>query len=113
MVAKKHKLPIGGFPKEAKVVFQNGYFFVKANRGTVPHNRVGVVVGKWLAKSAVKRNCIKRMIYGFFQLKRGEFFLHRPVGKSIDLLIVAKPPIINVAKNELHHALEKLYERFV
>jgi len=108
MIAKKLKLPINLFPKNAKTVFRNKYFILKFNPGNFPYDRLGVVASKRVLKSAVARNCLKREIFDFFRANH-DFMKPKNKNKK-DLLIIINPAIIELTKSDLKKRLEELHE---
>ncbi len=60
---------------------------IKYLQNGLPHNRYCVVAGKKVAKSAVKRNRVKRIIREAARLKEPE------MRQGYDFMIVAKPAI--------------------
>lgn len=107
MIAKKLKLPINLFPKNAKTVFRNKYFILKFNQGNFFYDRLGIVVSKRILKSAAARNRLKRKIFDFF---RANHDFTNPKNKiKKDLLIIINPAIIELTKSDLEKRLEELH----
>jgi len=69
------------------------------------HARLGVIVGKKTAKSAVKRNKIKRIIRESFRRNH-----HRL--QAFDIIIIARKPCENLNKIKLREEMDLLWEKF-
>lgn len=64
------------------------------------HPRLGVIVPKKKVKSAVKRNCFKRIIREEFRLKQKQL-------KNIDIVVVVIGKAGDLSKKEINLLLEK------
>ena len=60
------------------------YFTVLARTNTLPRARLGLIVSKRCAKSAVKRNRLKRLIRESFRQTRGQL-------NGVDVVVIGKP----------------------
>ena len=105
MLAKKLRVPIQLFPKNAKVVFSDTNITVKSHKNGLKHNRLGVLANKHVSKNATRRNYLRRR---FLNLS----FTKTKIGESDDLLIILKPPIIKLTIKELRDLLVK-YEQLI
>ena len=105
MLAKKLRVPIQSFPKNAKVVFSDTNITIKSYKNAFKHNRLGVLVNKHVSKNATKRNFLRRKFFGLPLSKTKS-------GGSNDLLIILKPPIIKLTTKELTDKLVK-YDQLI
>lgn len=106
------------FPKDHKLVTQADYkaapdqtrkvsnqsllILFKPNRLT--HARLGLVVGKRVAKHAVDRNRIKRVIRESFRLKQHQL-------KAYDIIVIARQPCEKLSKSDLRKGIDKLWDK--
>ena len=67
-------------------------------------NRLGVIVGKRVAKKAVTRNTIKRIMRESFRLNQAMF-------SGLDLIIIARAQCDKLEKVELRRGIDKLWEK--
>lgn len=72
----------------------NNYFIVKHLTTTQPTSRFCVAVSITLAPKAVPRNRLRRQIYEIIRLHKGTF------KKSYDLMMVAKPTLLQIKNKE-------------
>ena len=63
MLAKKYRLPVQKVLNSKSKSYRDSYFTIKSFKSTLTHSRFGVIVSKKIAKTAVERNQIKRMIF--------------------------------------------------
>ncbi|MFL2529237.1 MAG: ribonuclease P protein component [Candidatus Azotimanducaceae bacterium] len=75
-------------------------FLVLGNRNDLNRSRLGLIIGRKVASSAVKRNSIKRIIR--------ESFRHISL-ESLDIIVLARPSSINFAKADLRGILDTLF----
>lgn len=68
------------------------------------HARVGVIVGKRIAKSAVVRNKIKRVI-------RESFRMHPVKLKALDIVVIARQHCGMLDKLKLREGIDKLWQK--
>lgn len=68
------------------------------------HGRLGIVVGKRVAKKAISRNRIKRVI-------RESFRLHQKKLVGWDIVVVARQQIDSVDHFNLRKGVDELWER--
>jgi len=106
MLPKKLRVPIQGFPKNAKVVFSDVNITIKEAKNRLSNDRLAVLINKQVSKSSTKRNFLKRKFLSFSQ----ETLLKKEIGK--DLLIILKPPIIKLTNKELNQKLQN-YGRLI
>lgn len=102
MLPRKSRLPRTELSSQAYGTIRTPYFLIKAKENQKKIGRVGVVVGKAVHKTAVRRNFLKR------QAKRLLLSLSRP-GK--DILVILSPHANKLAKNEFKKELLKATER--
>lgn len=103
MLAKKFRLQVGKWIKDKTkkaVAKKSSFFILKTSLNNLIFSRFGVVVGLKVAKSAVKRNQLKRTIFDFIRLKK----LYEIPGK--DFLIIVLPPITKLTKTEIKKELK-------
>lgn len=103
MLPKKNKL--SGYEvillkKKGKIVHSKtfGLIFSDNDKGIT---RAGVIVSKKIDKRAVKRNQIRRSIFGILQN------LITKMNKDFDILFLVKPQIVNQGKEELEREITK------
>ncbi|MBI3273828.1 MAG: ribonuclease P protein component [Candidatus Colwellbacteria bacterium] len=104
MLSKKYRLPINLFPRDAGTAFQDRYITIKTVPNGLHSNRLGVLVGKHVSKSAVQRNKLRRTFFDSFRLSSG---FSEKRSNPQDLLIVLKPTIMKLARRDLKAKLEK------
>ena len=83
MLKKTHRVPVGGFPRNSKVVFSGKCAVLKTAKNSLTYSRVGVVVGKNSVGGAIKRNRAKRVVFNVFRDNKG--LLSRP---GTDYLVI-------------------------
>lgn len=81
---------------------QNDYFIVKKYFSAMPFSRFGVAVSVKVDKRAVKRNKIRRLVYGF--IRQGKLHLQ----PGFDVLIIVLPPAKNLTLQEIRASLAGL-----
>ncbi len=67
MLKKSLRVPIGKFPRTARVLIKGKLFVVKISSNALRHSRVGVVVKKGGVRNSSKRNIIKRSVFRVFE----------------------------------------------
>ncbi|OWY40953.1 ribonuclease P protein component [Xenophilus sp. AP218F] len=82
----------------------NAFFQVYARGNDLGHPRVGLVVGKKVAKRAVRRNYIKRCVREWFRLNQ------QTLG-GVDYVVRAKQPFTRDQQNEAVTALSTLFAK--
>lgn len=87
-----------------KIWTGNREFAVNLRRNTLSHARLGLVVSKKVSKRAVDRNMIKRHIREWFRHNRENF-------KGVDLIVTAKPAVLNNPASEQKKALADLWKK--
>lgn len=93
---------------EFAALFESGkrihseYLTVILSRNTSGIRRLGLVVGKRVGKTAVRRNRMKRLLREFFRLNK-----HR-LPASQDILIVARKDFSSMKSQDLCRELEKV-----
>ncbi len=108
MLPKKLRTPVQFFPKQAKSIFSDSYIIIKSHPNNSIRNRLGVLVGRHVSKSAVCRNKLKRKVLNFF----GKQINLAENTKGKDLLIILKAPIINLTAKEVENKFKE-YGKFV
>lgn len=76
----------------------------KPNQKT--HSRVGIIVGKRVAKLAVTRNQIKRIV-------RESFRTHHEKFQGFDIVVIARAKCDSLDKIQLREGIEKLWQTLV
>lgn len=79
-------------------------FTVLARAGQTAHTRLGVVVSKRVARGAVARNRIKRLV-------RESFRHHKHLLDSLDVVVIAKGPACALDNKALLIVLKKHWSR--
>lgn len=115
MLAKKFRLQVGKWVKDKTkkaVVKKSSFFILKTSLNNLNFSRFGVVVGSKVAKSAVKRNQLKRIVFDFIRLRK----LYKPRNSTKlslqgeipgkDFLIIVLPPITKLTKTEINKELK-------
>jgi len=107
MLRKSSRVPVGKFPRNAKTISRGKSFVMKTSTNSLAYSRVGVVVGKGVAKKAVERNKIKREVFGVFE---GVPLLALP---GVDYLVVvtSSDELDSEARKELTEGLEDAINR--
>jgi len=67
MISARHKLNISLASKDFKPLYRGRFLLVKAKENELPYSRVGVMVSRKNSLLAVRRNWLKRTVYGFFE----------------------------------------------
>src|SRR3989344_6599190 len=93
MLSKVRRVPVGLFPSHPSKILRGRFLTVKVAQNAKGFRRFGVIVSKTVAKSAVRRNRLKRLAY------RG---LGRISEKAAeDVIVILKPPAASAASGEL------------
>lgn len=101
MLAKKFKLPVGTFPRQSMVIWDNENLTLRGVKNNLTHNRVGIVFKKGAFKSAALRNKFKRIVFDFFRVNWADL----SVG-NLDLLVTLKAAIIGLSPKEINEYLK-------
>lgn len=94
--------------KEFEAVFRKGktkagkLVFLKILKNNLGNNRFGVVVSKKISKKAVNRNKIKRRLR--------EIIRQAHIRPGLDIIIIAKPEIIDKNYQDIKNELEDLFK---
>ena len=119
MLPKILRTPIQFFPKNARSIFSDSYIVIKSHPNNLTYNRLGVIIGRRVLKSAVERNKLRRKTINFLgdrikltRVNPVRNAVSSGVNKGKDLLIILKVPIINLTDNELEEKFRK-YEQFI
>lgn len=70
------------------------------------HGRLGLIVAKRVAKKAVTRNQIKRVI-------RESFRYHQEKLTGIDIIVIARQPCDTLSKQLLREGIDRLWEKLL
>lgn len=92
------------FDTAQKKVLRNVVFLFKCNQQ--PISRLGVIVGKKTAKSAVVRNRIKRVI-------RESFRRNQATLNKLDIIVIARKPCETLDKQRLREGIDILWEKLL
>lgn len=92
------------FNKSRKISQQNLVLIVKTN--SKEQARLGLVVGKKTAKSAVVRNRIKRVIRESFRKVHNQL-------KKVDIIVIARKPCEKLNKEKIRESIDKLWEKLL
>jgi ribonuclease P protein component len=68
--------------------------------------RIGIIVGKRVAKLAVTRNQIKRVV-------RESFRLHQTKLQGFDIIVIARQQCDSLDKVQLREGIDKLWQRLI
>jgi ribonuclease P protein component len=98
MLPRTARLPRAEFSSQAYGTIRTPYFLIKAKENKKETGRIGVVVGKAVHKTAIRRNFLKR------QTKATLLKLSRP-GK--DIVIILSPRANELSKTEFKKELLK------
>jgi len=82
------------------------YLSIRFKENFKPHSRLGLVVGKRVAKHAVIRNRIKRII-------RESFRFHQAKLHGFDIIVIAHQSCDTVSKIKLRQGIDQLWEKLV
>ncbi len=98
--------------KDYQAVFATGRRFssqhaaMLANPNQLHYGRLGLIVSKKQIRTAVARNCIKRIVRESFRLKQHEL-------KGFDVIIIAYKSLASLNKIELHTCISKQWSRLL
>ena len=92
MLKKKARLPRKEFVFRGREAARTDCFSLKTRKSIAGSSRIGIVVGKSVAKSAARRNFLKRQLRAL--IAKGA----RP---GVDYMIVALPGIARETKREI------------
>jgi ribonuclease P protein component len=98
MSPKISRLPQQEFLSRGFMAVRTPYFSLKIKKNAIKKARIGVVVGKAVHKSAVKRNFFKR---------QAKEVLGKSVAAGNDLLIIFSPAANKLTKKQLQEVLIK------
>ena len=79
-------------------------FTVLFRENGLSHPRLGLAIAKKSLKRAVDRNLVKRII-------RARFREAIPDLPAVDVVFIARPPLSQATKTDLHQHLEKILKR--
>lgn len=97
-------------PPEFKRVFAKGrrqhdeYFTLVVLNNSLNHPRIGLTVSRRAARFAVQRNRIKRVIRESFRQQQA----HLP---ALDIVIMAKPAVVQADNRQLRDSLVRHWQR--
>ena len=92
------------FDQSYKVNQRHLLALFKPNQQTV--GRIGLIVGKRVANSAVARNKIKRVIRESFRLNQKQLL-------GLDIIIIARQQCDTLNKAQLREGIDKLWEKLL
>jgi ribonuclease P protein component len=87
-----------------KRAIKGRYLIVHYRPNALPTARLGVVVAKKLARRAVQRNLVKRIVREGFRLRRAQL-------PCLDLVIRLNRPIADASRTNIHNDLADLLRR--
>ncbi len=102
MPLKISRLPQGEFLKKEFSAIKTPYFSLKAKKNNAGERRIGVIVGKAVHKSAVKRNFLKR---------QAKTELSKLINPGSDLLMIFSPGTNKLTKRQLKEEITKAAAR--
>ncbi len=94
-----------------KLVFKNGktindeLFFLKVKKNNLGINRVGFVVGTKISKKATLRNKIKRRLTEVIKQNLDK------IESGLDIIVVAKPKVIDKNYLEIKQSVDNLFKQ--
>ena len=107
MLRKSSRVPVGKFPRSAKATSRGKFFVMKTSTNSLAYSRVGVVVGKSVAKNAVERNKIKREVFSVFE----EAPLLALPGVDYLVVVTSSDELDSEARKELTEGLEDVISK--
>ena len=87
-----------------KIWTGNREFAINFCSNQLPHARLGLVVSKKVSKRAVDRNRIKRHVREWFRHNKEAF-------NGFDMIVTAKPTVLNKSASEQRTALADLWKK--
>ncbi len=100
MLPKVRRVPVGLFPSRPSKTLRSRLFTVKIAPNAGGFLRFGVIVPKAAAKSAVRRNRLKRLAYGVLGGISGK--------AAEDVIVILKPSAASASAAELKEELLSL-----
>jgi ribonuclease P protein component len=92
------------FDKGQKV--SNRFLKVLYKKNGCLHGRLGLIVAKRVAKKAVSRNQIRRVI-------RESFRYHQDKLTGIDIIVIARQPCDKLSKKILREGIDQLWQKLL
>lgn len=92
------------FDKSSKV--NQRYFLALFKTNQKSYARLGLVIGKRVAKTAVSRNRIKRVIRESFRQNQEQF-------KGLDIVIIGRQQCDTLNKAKLREGIDRLWEKLL
>lgn len=102
MLAKKYRLPIQEMIKKNGKAIKWPFFLIKIFQSRFPYSRFGIIISKKAAKSAVKRNKLKRLIFSVLNPMEN-------IGK--DFLIIISPAMDKIEKEEIIEQIKSAFKK--
>lgn len=82
------------------------FFVLRRLKTDLGHNRYGIVLSKKLAKSAVKRNRLRRQIYEIIRLLEKEGAV--PSSQSFDIVLLARKATLKLSYDKLAKVIREI-----
>ena len=102
MLAKKYRLPIQEMIKKNGKATKGPFFLIKIFQSQFPYSRFGIIISKKVAKGAVKRNKLKRLIFSILN----------PLEKiKKDFLIIVSPAISGLKEKEITEQIKSVFKK--
>ncbi len=102
MLAKKYRLPIQEMFKKNGKAIKWPFFLIKIFQSQFPYSRFGIIISKKVAKNAVQRNKIKRLIFSVLSPKEKT---------EKDFLIIVSPAIAMAEKKEIIEQIKSAFKK--
>jgi ribonuclease P protein component len=99
MISRKFRLPYSEFSKHGYQTTKTPYFSLKIKKNNLPYNRIGVIIGTTVAKSAVRRNFWKRQVKSIL--------IKQPIDRT-DFVVIFSKKIKEVSRGEFRKELLKV-----
>jgi len=90
--------------KQGKII-SNELFFLKFKKNNLGFTRFGFIIGTKITNKATQRNKIKR------RLREAAKKSLEKIKSNVDIIIIAKPEIINKSFQEIQQNINKLFEQ--
>jgi len=110
MLAKKNRLTK---QKDIELVYKKGktlanrYFRIKYKLNKVEESRGTVIVSQKVAKSAVKRNSLKRMVRPILSKTLGKY------RKSLDVMFIVQAASVKLSRKEFIEQASQIFKKLL